>query len=230
MSKVRYVDFNPAELLADTAGELTIDEFSVYWMICTLIYRRRERISDDAEWLKGKFKKADVRRIRSAIDGLIAKEKVHQSDGKLYVNRCETELKRAQKRIETAQENGLNGGRPRKENNELENQSGLSEKSYNQPPLPTTNNQSISAPKKALDGFEEFWAAYPLKKSKGRAEKYYRAAIKHTDAAVILEAVRNHQFSADPKFIPHASTWLNDKRWLDGPPKGNGRYDELNFL
>ncbi len=46
MAKIRYVDFNPADLIANTAGELTLDEFSVYWMICTLIYLRRDRVDE----------------------------------------------------------------------------------------------------------------------------------------------------------------------------------------
>lgn len=214
MSKVRYVDFNPAELLADTAGELTIDEFSLYWMICTLIYSRRAQIDDNLEWIKGKFAKADIRRLRSALEGLVAKGKVVQSCGKLSVNRCETELERAKKRIKTAQENGVNGGRPFNQIKEIQNQPGLSEKSYNQPPLPTTNNHI----KKTPDGFVDFWAAYPRKVAKGKAETAYRLALKEADPTKLLEAVRSYQFSSDPKFIPHPATWLSGKRWLDDPP------------
>lgn len=73
----------------------------------------------------------------------------------------------------------------------------------------------------ADDAFRTWWQHYPRKVSKGTAERAYRAAAKKADEATLLTAVQ--QFAAtisgtDPKFVPHAATWLNGERWADIPP------------
>lgn len=66
------------------------------------------------------------------------------------------------------------------------------------------------------DGFAAFWSAYPRKVGKGQAERAYRTAIRGTDPDAILAALVAYPFDLGrPQFIPHASTWLNGKRWLD---------------
>ena len=68
------------------------------------------------------------------------------------------------------------------------------------------------------DGFAEFWAAYPRKVGKAQAEKSW--AKQKPDLNVCLEALerdkRSPQWSKDNgQFIPHASTWLNQRRFED---------------
>lgn len=72
--------------------------------------------------------------------------------------------------------------------------------------------------------FDEFWSAYPRKVGKGQARKAYATALKKTDHDTLLAAIRATPPPEDPKYFPHASTWLNGERWLDEtwPPKGNG--------
>lgn len=78
--------------------------------------------------------------------------------------------------------------------------------------------------------FESFWTAYPKKVSKGHASKAYVSALKKTTPETILTALKKQiergGFSNDPKFIPHASTWLNGERWADqvdaGKPQRRG--------
>lgn len=66
-------------------------------------------------------------------------------------------------------------------------------------------------------GFGAFWQAYPRKQGKGAAEAAWKK-IKQTDELkdLILKAVvsQSKQWH-DPKFIPHPSTWLNQRRWED---------------
>ena len=72
-----------------------------------------------------------------------------------------------------------------------------------------------------MEGFEEFWKAYPKKVAKGDARK----AWKQTDGirpelGKILEAIRNQSRSdqwmkAGGQFIPHPATWLRAERWDD---------------
>lgn len=93
------------------------------------------------------------------------------------------------------------------------------EKKTNKP----INQESKSANLSLLpDTFDVFWEAYPRKVSKGRAEKAYRQAIKNISPEQLLAALKAHSFSSTPKFVPHAATWLNDKRWLDREASNNG--------
>jgi hypothetical protein len=73
--------------------------------------------------------------------------------------------------------------------------------------------------KKIIDRFDDFWTAYPRKTAKGAARAAWTKAIKKDVASSIIESAL--AFSLDPNrdesFTPHASTWLNQERWLDGP-------------
>jgi len=69
--------------------------------------------------------------------------------------------------------------------------------------------------------FQQFWTAYPRKKSKGQAEKTWNK-IK-PDAELLeqiltgIESARlSHEWMKDDgEFIPYPSTWLNAKGWED---------------
>jgi hypothetical protein len=72
------------------------------------------------------------------------------------------------------------------------------------------------------DGFDDFWSQYPNKKAKADAYKAW-SKLKPDEAlqASILKAIALQCQGADwlkegGRFVPHASTWLNGKRWLDG--------------
>lgn len=76
-------------------------------------------------------------------------------------------------------------------------------------------------PKGAAAGFAEFWSAYPLKKAKATAEKAWQKLKPSADLqAAILSAIAAHKLSADwqrdgGQYIPHPTTWLNQRRWED---------------
>ena len=72
--------------------------------------------------------------------------------------------------------------------------------------------------------FEQFWSLYPAQRrqGKGAAAKAFAKALKRVALPDLLIAVE--QFATDPNLptddpvkIPHASTWLNQARWDDGP-------------
>jgi hypothetical protein len=90
----------------------------------------------------------------------------------------------------------------------------------------------------ARDGsaFDAFWDAYGKKVGRGAAEKAWAKATKHTDAEVIIRAAGEHaawheRSRTEPRFIPHPTTWLNEKRWADErtdinvPQRANGDID-----
>lgn len=72
-----------------------------------------------------------------------------------------------------------------------------------------------------LDGFSEFWTAYPRKEKKQEAAKSYKKLKADKEMqGVILRAVeafkRTEQWQKDGgQYIPHAVTWLNQRRWED---------------
>lgn len=70
------------------------------------------------------------------------------------------------------------------------------------------------------DHFADFWAAYPRKIGKAKAQKAFVAAMKKATIEQISSGL-NSQLPAlstkEQKFIPHASTWLNAERWNDEP-------------
>jgi hypothetical protein len=71
------------------------------------------------------------------------------------------------------------------------------------------------------DGFAKFWASYPRKVGKAAAEKAWRRLKPTADLlAKILPALVTAKTTPGwtkdgGQFIPHASTWLNGKRWED---------------
>lgn len=68
--------------------------------------------------------------------------------------------------------------------------------------------------------FEEFWDRYPRKVAKKRAHVAYQKALKSHDHDEIIFGLSQHLPSLaakEPKFIPHAATWLNDERFAEEP-------------
>lgn len=138
MAKVRRVDFYPDELISGVAGKLSPMDFGIYWMVCTLIASRGGPIDNDPEWLSSLFqKRTKTRDVAASIARLIEAEKLHQSGGKLSQKRMQSEVKRASDRIAKYRENGSKGGRPRRENSDLEKPSGFSDENLSA----TTNHQ-----------------------------------------------------------------------------------------
>lgn len=87
----------------------------------------------------------------------------------------------------------------------------------------------------AADGaFSEFWQHYPRKVAKAEAQRAYAKATKKADPHTILVGLKAHLPGwdrADPKFTPHASTWLNGERWNDQPdPPQQSQYAAFRDL
>lgn len=89
---------------------------------------------------------------------------------------------------------------------------------------------------KGDDGFDTFWAVYPKKKARDKAKAAFAkitVPIEVLIAAVQKSAQGDDWRKERGKFIPHASTWLNGKRWEDQeevelftpPPRPVAPYD-----
>lgn len=84
--------------------------------------------------------------------------------------------------------------------------------------LTLPNSTLLNSTSESKDWFSIFWEAYPKKIGKGSAEKAW-AKLK-PDLAVVLSAIEEQKKSKqwsenDGKYIPHPTTWLNQKRWED---------------
>lgn len=72
-----------------------------------------------------------------------------------------------------------------------------------------------------LEGFEEFWTAYPRKKAKGDACNAWKTlrpdAMLRSRILAAVEAQRSSRdwLKQDGKFIPYPASWLRGQRWED---------------
>lgn len=83
-------------------------------------------------------------------------------------------------------------------------------------PRPSKNSEAHDAP----DGFEDFWAVYPRKKEKKRAQTAWKSAVKREPPEGIIAAAKNYAQERNhvkdgEQFTKHASTWLNNDCWED---------------
>jgi len=93
---------------------------------------------------------------------------------------------------------------------------------------PTSSQRAANTNKKELKnkrtkeinisrtGFEIFWKAYPRHEGKKAAQKAYDKTTASDETIMNGLATAKRKWD-DPKFIPHAATWLNGERWQDEP-------------
>jgi hypothetical protein len=69
--------------------------------------------------------------------------------------------------------------------------------------------------------FEVFWEMYPNHRNPKKAEtKWKGLTVKNQKLA--MEALPNHVAHWDnPRFVPYATTWINQERWLDEIPEAH---------
>lgn len=86
--------------------------------------------------------------------------------------------------------------------------------------------------------FADFWLAYPKRKGanpKALAEQKYNLAVKKgVDPQHLLSSVKRYkdelreQSKLETEFVCMASTWLNQKRWLDYAPDSGERDTKID--
>lgn len=98
--------------------------------------------------------------------------------------------------------------------------------SYFPEPEPEPQTRQLKPPSSAaspptVDGFDDFWEAYPKKVNKAEAERAWRRVARKTDPAVIIAG--SQRMRDDPNLpvdrtkIPNPATWLNGERWNNPP-------------
>ena len=74
-------------------------------------------------------------------------------------------------------------------------------------------------------GFADFWMLYPRKLDRARAAVAFKKAVKADGLGAIGEGLAAwlgywRGNGTEERFVPHATTWLNQQRWRDSPPSG----------
>jgi hypothetical protein len=97
------------------------------------------------------------------------------------------------------------------------------------PPTPTPTKKKTTRPASGVvhPGFDDFWSAYPRRDvSKSLAVTAWNKAMPPLDAvlaALSWQTVGDQWTRDDGRFIPQATTYLNQRRWEGERPKnGNG--------
>lgn len=85
---------------------------------------------------------------------------------------------------------------------------------------PTTINTKEDTKDKYSVDFEKFWKVYPRKINKYATMQKFKIAVKDYDfdklmKATIIFAQQVKTNNTEEKFIPHGSTWLSQKRYID---------------
>lgn len=101
------------------------------------------------------------------------------------------------------------------------------------PTLPWLEPEKSSlkaCPKAYSELFEVFWKSYPRKTGKGAAWKAFWTASAHVGSQnklleLCLDALEwqlesEEHLNREGQYIPHAQTWLNQRRWEDENPEG----------
>lgn len=85
------------------------------------------------------------------------------------------------------------------------------------------NNNTLNNNNNNICEFESFWLIYKRKIDKGRAEKSFNRLTAQEKILAAGGAKKWAQYwdadKTDLQYIPHPTTWLNNKRWQVEPPK-----------
>jgi len=84
----------------------------------------------------------------------------------------------------------------------------------------TKPKQSTAEDAALVDGFADFWSAYPRKEGKARALQLWKTHRLHSQQALVmrhLNSVKHEDQWTEHggRFVPHAATYLSQRRYLD---------------
>jgi len=93
---------------------------------------------------------------------------------------------------------------------------------HEEAPLPTSEEVTIPSqqdplpiPKNKGVPFVQFWKAYPRSEGKAKAEQHWKKMTPDERDAAFASLPLFALHVPDKTFMPHGSTWLNQRRWED---------------
>jgi uncharacterized protein YdaU (DUF1376 family) len=226
MAALPYMQFYVADYLADTT-HLTAEEHGAYMLLLFSYWQTGKPLRID--------RLATVARIPNDRWPSVAEtlsEFFHITETHWIQFRVESDLESVNSKVVTAS----NAGKASAKAKALKKQQELNDRSTSvDDPLQrngnhidtdtdTDKNRTTLLPPEGEDLFPKFWALYPRKQDKAKAQKAW-TKLKVTDDlfSLIAKGLAAQVVSADwvkegGKYIPMPTTWLNGKRWEDEIP------------
>ena len=209
MTSLPYLQLYTSDYLADTA-HLTTEEHGAYLLLIMNYWQRGKPLDNTDNRLAHVARLTDER--WKAVETVLSQ--FFQIDGQIWFHsRIERDLAAVREKSDRASYAGKRSAVQRS----LNERSTFVQRSFNQEEEEEDEKEDN---KNTLDHkFDLFWTAYPRHTAKGAARKAFAVALKKTTAEKLIAAAEC--FKNDPNreeaFTAHASTWLNQERWLDDP-------------
>jgi len=207
MTSLPYMQLYTSDYLADTA-HLTTEEHGAYLLLIMNYWQRGKPLDNTDERL------AHVARL--SVDRWIEVEPVlsefFQIEGDTWIH---SRIERDLESIRT-KSSRLSANAKQRHSNGIATAEHLQ---YQEEEEEDEYKEEDKDNKKPVDSFDEFWSVYPRKTAKGAARSAWLKALKRESAEVVILAAQTYSSdkNRDAAFTPHASTWLNQDRWQDGP-------------
>ena len=230
---MHYYSFNIADYKKDTAHLKPLEHY-IYRSLIDLCYLDEKPIPLKTHSVMRRLMLETPDHEKMLLD--VLNDFFEEREDGFYHKRIDDEVEKYHANSEKNRENGKKGGRPPKKQPKKTQSvtDGLpleSELKPNQEPI--TNNQepitNINTQDWRDEKFEEFYAAYPNKKSKGQAQTTWNYVFtgnkvhsKPENPEALFEQIMKSVeiqspviLSSEPNYRKHPSTWLNAQAWLD---------------
>ncbi len=152
-------------------------------------------------------------------------DKFDKDENGLYYNkRVEEEIEKRNKYITAQRENGAKGGRPKTRGFELAKaKQNPSENENENKNVNKSINRIININSLNIDLFNSLWSIYPRKEKKQYALECFVRLDPSPDLVQTIrlgiERAKKSKNWTKIEFIPHFSTYLNQRRWEDEIPE-----------
>lgn len=221
---MHYYQHHIGDFIKDTAF-LTNEEVGIYMKLLWLYYDSESPLQNN---LKVLALKVNARDKEFVVHDILANF-FQLVDDEWHHTRCDKEIAEYAEFCAKQKANGLKGGRPKStQEKPTENPSvtqGIPKKTL------TTNHKPLTTNHLYTDSFNEFWKVYPRHESKKEAAQAFSKVTEPLE--VLIKSVkaqtiaRNWDKKENFGFIPHASTWLNQRRWEDEVVQVSSKPKEL---
>lgn len=210
---MHYYQHNISDYRADT-GHLTLLEHGCYHQLLDQYYLNEEPLPLDIDKIF-RLLSARTQDEKTAIKNVL-KDFFVETEAGFIQRRCDNEIKFYHERIDSAAAAGRKSAEKRANSN---GRSTIVQRAFNQ--LITNNQEPITNNHIDISSdFNIFWQEYPKKVGKEAARKsWYKIRPNLQDVLKTLAWQKQSKqwFEKGGQFIPNASTYLNQHRFLDEP-------------
>ena len=246
MSAITHVRFYPSDWLAGTRG-MTAAQTGVYITLIAMMYERCGPISCADMPKLARLCGTSSSALAGLLDSLISDGKITREGDMLSNRRAMLEIENVMAKSEVAKDKANARWQKKPEKSTVDACSGNADAMLTNSHKPIISSlrsdiarKTRKAPVKAVaysPDFEIFWDSYPpvANQSKAKAFEAFCRLDKPDKATAIdgamalcqwLEAERPRKPNVD-QFIPHAATWLNQRRWESLlEPNHRARYEQ----